>query len=116
MLYHEVHVTLEPITGDAAVERLRSLAAAYRFRLADLILRKGGGRHEDDIFLTTRTVEPGARAKAEALTREFVAALRSAGHTVRRYKIEDTVVDSNVEDVLGILGETVRPTVMVEDD
>lgn len=97
-LYHESHVTIEPIF-DARLEQLQFLCKLHGFRVADLLMQK---RKEDtpersrfDTFCSSRSVDPAA---LEARMFAFVNALHSAGFKVWRYKIEDVILDSKVDD------------------
>ena len=102
-LYYEVHVTIDPI-AEQRVKVLRSVADAFGYRLAKLIMRKEGGRdvpHTDDMFLTTRGIE---YEEVEENLTNFVRALQTANFKVRRYKIEDTLVDSAQQDTLKLIG------------
>lgn len=97
-LYHESHVTVEPVF-DTRLEQLKYLSELHGFHVADLLMQK---RKEDspersrfDTFCSSRSVDPAA---LEGRMFAFVAALRSAGFRVWRYKIEDVVLDSKVDD------------------
>jgi hypothetical protein len=102
-LYYEVHVTLDPIS-EQRVKVLRSVADAFGYRIAKLIMRKEGGRdvpHTDDMFLTTRGVEYGEVVDNMV---SFIRALGASNFKVRRYKIEDTLIDSAQQDILNLIG------------
>lgn len=92
-LYFEAHVTTDPVFG-ADLERLKALAQAHRFRVAKLLMRKREGGleepHVDDSFCTARSTE-----WIDILNRTLllVQDLGDAGFKVRRYKIEDTLLD-----------------------
>lgn len=102
-LYYEAHVTIDPVFGEIRAHA-RQIATTYGFRLAKLIMRKheadGETPAQDDTFMTGHAVESEniiARLKA------LVAHLHERGFKVRRYKIEDTILDSRSEDELGLL-------------
>lgn len=102
-LYFEAHITIDPVF-DAARRQAEMLGEIYNFRMAKLILRKREADqerpHEDDSFFTGR-----AKDSDELIVRTagLVKALRMSGFVVRRYKIEDTILDSRVEDELELL-------------
>lgn len=77
-LYHESHVTIEPVF-DERLERLKQLCNEHGFRVTDLLMQKRTAALESRMFA-------------------FVAALRDEGFKVWRYKIEDVVLDSKVDD------------------
>jgi hypothetical protein len=98
-LYFECHVTLEPVDG-FRLELLKEIAARYRFRVAELLMRNGQ-ISRDDAFCTSR-----AKNYQELIDRlrHFCLALRSESFVVYRYKIENTLLDSKCEsDTLGLL-------------
>lgn len=102
-LYFEAHITVEPLFG-AALLRFKQLAEARGFSVADLLMQKRASdtpqRSAKDSFCTGRSQSATALAdRAIALVKD----LEAAGITVWRYKIEDTLLDSKVEDVFGIL-------------
>lgn len=102
-LYYEAHITIDPVF-DERREQARKTAEAYGFRLAKLIMRKKEADAEqpsrDDTFMTGHGVE---FADIERRTIGCVKAVQRHGFTVRRYKIEDTVLDSRSNDELGLL-------------
>ena len=100
-LYYEAHVNLAPVSP-AGREALAGAAQPYGFHLAKLLMEKG--RLAEDAFLTARS---GKYEDIESRLRWLVQALRERGYVVRRYKIEDTLLDSRHGDVLpGLEGAT----------
>lgn len=97
-LYHESHVTIEPVF-DERLERLKQLCTEHGFRVADLLMQKRTSdtpeRSRFDTFCSSRSVDPAA---LESRMFAFVAALCEEGFKVWRYKIEDVVLDSKVDD------------------
>ncbi len=100
-LYYEIHVTIDP--NFDVIETLKELGQSHGFRMAKLLMRKNEGltRAEDDMFFTSRT-----KTLEEAITKthNFCKQLNEDGFIVRRYKIEDTVVDSKIKDLLHSVG------------
>lgn len=97
--YYEAHVTVEPVEGER-LSFMKLIAEDYSFRVAELLLRNGT-KHRDDTFCTSRHVDwDHIRIRTEGLVRD----LRENGFKVFRYKIEDTLVDSNIRDELNLLG------------
>lgn len=97
-LYFEAHVTLDPVFGER-LQMLKLLARIEGFRVAELLMRKGG-THEDDSFCTARDNQWSHILER---TKSFVTMLRQNGYGVRRYKIEDTILDSKMCDELDLL-------------
>lgn len=102
-LYFEAHVTIDPVF-DHERELVEKIAQPHGFRLAKLIMRKREADAErpaqDDTFMTGHGKR---RVDIQYRTRMLVEQLRAAGFRVRRYKIEDTVLDSRTEDELKLL-------------
>lgn len=99
-MYYEAHVTIDPVEDDLQLAQLKNLAEACQFRVAKLLLRKGRGPSTDDAFMTSRSDD---WEEIKFNTRILVRNLRRAGFGVRRYKIEDTLMDSKIEDQMGLL-------------
>jgi predicted secreted hydrolase len=98
-LYYEVHVNIEPVFGDLGA--LQAFGEPFNFRLATFYMRKGNEDvFQDDQFFTTRAT---TFTGAIGATLEFVKHLQENGYTVKRYKIEDTLVDSNRDDIYELI-------------
>lgn len=92
-LYFECHITVDPVY-DVQLECLQILAAGWRFKVADLLMRKRledtPERSQFDTFLT------GRGNNFEDLYRrmiELVKVCEEQGFKVWRYKIENTLLD-----------------------
>lgn len=100
LLYYEVHVTIEPVFDDQ-LDEVKRIAQSNKFKVADLLMQKRktdkAERSKYDTFLTTRCQE---YMEAVDRVRDVVDELKHAGYKVWRYKIEDTILDSQIEDVL----------------
>ena len=96
--YYESHITIDPVSDD-----LRSWAAAiageYKFKIAKLLMDKGVPS-QLDTFMTGHGKDLGDITER---TKKLGAVLLAEKFVVRRYKIEDTVLDSRVWDELGLL-------------
>lgn len=85
-LYFEAHITIDPVT-DVQLERFKFICAKYDFRVAELLMKKGPSTI--DSFCTGRGKNyKNLRKKTE----ELVTELRNH-FKVRRYKIENTLLD-----------------------
>lgn len=101
-LYYEAHVTLKPVPEEVRDGILREIAHINGFRVAKLLMQKGGPCTED-AFCTARDSDyETIRCRTVAM----VQRLLSAGFTVRRYKIEDTLIDSKMGDEWDLLCDT----------
>ena len=99
-LYFEAHVTIDPVLEEDRLSALKRYAEQNDFRVAELLMRKGG-QHEDDSFLTARDTNYG---DLQLKVIQLVRRLRLEGFVVRRYKIENTLIDSTIEgDLLGVM-------------
>lgn len=97
-LYFECHVTLEPVVGDrlALLERLSHVRG---FRVATFLMQKD--ESTPDAFTSSRS-----RNYTDILTRMMLLIHNCAdvGLIVKRYKIENTILDSKFEgDILKIV-------------
>lgn len=101
--YYESHVTIEPVFDDR-LALAKQIAQGECFKVADLLMKK---REEDteersskDTFMTTHSKDLDDITRR---TKWIVEALLSAGFKVWRYKIEDIVLDSRINDELDLL-------------
>jgi len=102
-LYYECHVTIEPL-DEYHAERVKKLAAYYKFILADLLMKKRDSdtleRSRYDTFLTSRHKDYNILKERMV---SLIDNLRTNGFIVWRYKIEDTIMDSKINDELRLL-------------
>lgn len=102
--YFECHITIEPLALYNII-LLRREVAQYGFRVADLYMAK---REEDteqrskyDTFMTARN------KSYFVLKQNMTACIKyletAAGIKVWRYKIEDTICDSKIEDIYNLI-------------
>lgn len=96
-LYYEAHVTIDPVPEDKR-GAVQALADPYGCKLAKLLMQKGQPSNLDT-FMTCHGKDLGAM---EARVAGLVKRLLGVGLGVRRYKIEDTLMDSRNEDELGL--------------
>lgn len=93
MNYYECHITIEPVF-DKRLEKLKEVAAAYEFKVADLLMVK---RKEDtperskfDTFMTSRNTEKGLLwHRAD----ELIKTLQKLDYKVFRMKLEHCFFD-----------------------
>lgn len=100
-LYFESHVTIDPPkVGQKRI--VEALSRDQGFRLAKLFMRKGSRdeAHQDDAFMTAHSME---LEDIRTRTANLVRNLQMFGIRVRRYKIEDTILDSRNFDELELL-------------
>ena len=97
-LYYEAHITIEPVFDDR-LTLLKNIAEAYSYRVADLLMQKRvadtAQRSKFDTFMTTRDKDWDVIVTN---TKNLVLELQERGYKVWRYKIEDTIVDSQLND------------------
>ena len=102
-LYYECHITIEPVF-DERLALADCISDKNYFRVADLLMQK---RHEDlptrskfDTFMT-------GRHKNDQILRDRMLStikdLQSHGFVVWRYKIEDTICDSKLDDLYKVI-------------
>lgn len=99
-LYYECHITIDPVFEEER-EKLQGLVSSQGFQLAKLLMQK---RMEDtperskyDTFMTSHD-----KSFAAMLSRmkNAVFLLRENGYIVRRYKIENVILDSRIKEIL----------------
>jgi hypothetical protein len=99
-LYYESHVTIEPVF-DERLKQLKAECLAYGFRVADLLMKKRSAdkaeRSKHDTFCTGRDKEYQPLLDR---TLALVTRLQALDFKVWRYKIEDALVDSKIDDSL----------------
>lgn len=102
--YFECHITIEPLPM-ATIILLRKPVAYYHFRIADLYMAKREGDTEQrpkyDTFMTAR--DRNYIALRYNMTQCIRYLEREAGIKVWRYKIEDTICDSKLEDIYNLI-------------
>ena len=86
-LYFEAHVTIDPVDEEGD---LRQLARARGFRLAELLMKKTLDKSRLDDFMTGRGKDYDDLLDR---TQSLVEDLTQAGYNVRRYKLENTLLD-----------------------
>lgn len=99
-LYFESHVTIEPVGwDDPRRPRLEELCLKHGFRVAKLLMQKRTTdtpeRSRFDTFCTSSSVDPTVLYRRML---DLVAACARDGFKVWRYKIENVVIDSRVDD------------------
>lgn len=99
-LYYEIHVTLHPDFTEDRLEEVKAIGLEHHYHMADLVYLKGAAdRAEGDMFFTTRTT---FFEDAVVSVDRFCEDLAKANFRVLRYKIEDTIMDSRIDDRLGL--------------
>lgn len=99
-LYYEMHVTIEyPYEHPATwwLGELKVWAHDLGWHMGDLLMVKsdGIGPSRKDLFFTNRA---NTEIEAWVLTKAFCDVLKERDHKVLRYKLEDTITDSNIAD------------------
>lgn len=103
-LYFEAHITLDPVLEPERLQFLKDIAAKWDFRIADLIMVKGEPNLKD-AFCSARS---RSWYGIKSMTKHMAKELKQNGFKVRRYKIENTLIDSRQEvcgDILDLLGD-----------
>lgn len=88
-LYFESHITIDPVPEEG-LDRLKFVAEMNGFRVADLVMPKTGERSTIDSFMTARGTSYDDLLQA---TTDAVDLLIYGGYHVRRFKIENTLID-----------------------
>ena len=105
-LYFECHITIDPVFSQARM-RAESLAKKYDFKLAKLLMDKGVHDAIDLELSKLDTFMTGHDVNYENLKERMImliSQLNHWGYKVRRYKIENTLLDSrNQNDPLNLI-------------
>lgn len=98
-IYYESHITIDPILDSEAQKRIEEIASPNGFKLAKFTMQKSEGTAKDT-FLTghEKYLDPLIDKMSKT-----ISLLKSSGFKVKRYKIEDIVLDSRSEDSLNLL-------------
>lgn len=98
-LYFETHVTFEP--DFERLSQIQAIAKQYGFHMGKLLLlKKEDESSHKDMFFTDR--KPSFSEAKDNMSQFMTAAIK-AGFQPIRYKIEDCVLDSKIEDVMEVL-------------
>lgn len=101
--YYEAHVTIEPVFNERR-DVAKVIAENWKFQLADLLMKKRSEDTEErsskDTFMTSHSKR---MMDISYRTIKLVKDLKAAGFKVWRYKIEDTVMDSRIDDEYHLL-------------
>ncbi len=102
-MYFEAHVTIEPVFEER-LEEVKLLSQAKGFKVATLLMQK---RKEDtpelskyDTFTTGHSTD---YFDLEDRTYNLVTSLQNSKFKVLRYKIEECMLDSRIEDKWGLV-------------
>lgn len=94
--YYETHITVDKRPGFDVL--LGALAEVWHMKVADFT------SGDDDVPETVLTRRDTNRALAYGLVRDVVPYLQRCDFKVLRYKVELAVMDSKLEDTMGLLG------------
>jgi len=102
-LYYDCHVTIDPVF-DESRDILRELIHPFGFKLAKLAMKKSkGGSWEDSKLDTFFTAHGKNYSDLQQRMVDCIRTVKSNGYAVRRYKIENTIIDSRGEDILRLI-------------
>lgn len=102
-LYYECHVTIDPVFGDER-EKLNKIVTPFGFKLAKLAMKKDRGDNWNESQLDTFFTAHSKRySDLQLKMTDCIRAAQEHGFVIRRYKIEDTIIDSRSDDVLNLI-------------
>jgi hypothetical protein len=93
--YFESHITIDPVIENIKVKHLTTLIKPMGFKLAKLLMQKGEPSNIDS-FMTARSKEYDDIVYK---TENCVKLLMQNGYTVRRYKVENILMDVRVANI-----------------
>lgn len=90
--YFESHITIDPVLDPEKLQQLKDLVKPLGFRVAKLFMQKGVSSNLDS-FMTAHS-----KNYSDILdnTMNAVHHLKTEGYGVRRYKIENILLDERV--------------------
>ena len=96
-LYYEAHVTIDPVIDDE-LEKFKELCKQHKFRVAELLMKKKKSKtgfvlNDHDQFCTGRDLDAKELCKRMF---DLIKNLELNGFTVRRYKVENTLLDKKI--------------------
>lgn len=109
-IYYEAHVTIEPL-NDLTRPAVQTLCDRHGFKIAEFLMQRADSAAPDvpandpNSFVSCR--ETNKTTMIRRIT-YLVLDLRKAGIEVRRYKMEDTLVDSRHGDEWGLLSHSLE--------
>ena len=89
--YFEAHITIDPVEADDL--EVRVIAGSLGFRIAELLMKKTLDPSKLDTFMTAKSKH---FTDIDSRTKRAVSLLQSNGYNVRRYKIENILVDERL--------------------
>lgn len=98
-IYFECHVTIDPVMPGPRRDFLTDIAAGFNFKLAKLLMDKGEESPKDSFLTAHSTSFADIKHSCVSIVKE----LQMSGFVVRRYKIEDAVIDSRNSDAFELL-------------
>lgn len=102
-LYYECHVTIDPVFEEER-ETLAAIIKPYKFKLAKLVMKKNkGDDYKDSTLDTFFTAHGKYYSDLQQRMVDCVREVQANGYTVRRYKIENTILDSKLNDLLELI-------------
>jgi hypothetical protein len=91
-LYFECHITIEPVE-DERLAKFEELSRKYKFKVANLLMRKSLERSQLDSFTTAKSKKFDVIYSAMM---GLLSDLRENNFNIYRHKIEKVVVDSKI--------------------
>ena len=95
---YECHITIDPVTG-ADLDVFDDLCRGYHFKVARLIKDNGQPNDRDQFATGNGTTYAELRKRMVDLCQD----IKACGFKLRRYKIEEIVTDSRINDIEGLL-------------
>lgn len=90
--YFESHITIDPVLDTEKLQQLKDLVKPSGFKVAKLFMQKGDPSNLDS-FMTAHSKEYSGILQS---TMGTVSLLKQHGFGVRRYKIENILLDVRV--------------------
>lgn len=100
---YESHITIDPVFGEQ-LSKLTSLCEPFGFKPAKLLMEKKPSQL--DTFITGHS---GTFFHLRDRMVELIPLLQTNGFIIRRYKIEEVMVDSRQSDIYDLLGGSSEP-------
>lgn len=113
LLYFESHITIEPVF-DEQREKAAKIAHEHGFRLAELLMKKRrkdiAKRSMHDTFMTSHSTQFN---DIKNRTIACIQELKANNFKIWRYKIEDTILDSKINDPYKLINHATNTNISV---
>lgn len=96
---YECHITIDPVNKPSRLHQLEMYCERYKFKVAELLKSNGLPSNKDQFMTGHDNSYNGLLWRMGSLCQT----LKDNGYIIRRYKIEEIMLDSRLGDSEGLL-------------